>query len=112
MPPTDAVARPADLLYGSAKSGKYQFDKVLNVSSKTADGVVSLPQTGRGGRMISRCSAVPRGNRRGRAPGGACVRRAAPDRLGLAITRAAAGGWRQERVASRNLLKRGTARAA
>ena len=46
MPPTDAVARPADLLYGSAKSGKYQFDKVLNVSSKTADGVVSLLQTG------------------------------------------------------------------
>ena len=31
---------PADLLYGSAKAGKYQYDKVLNVSSKTADGVV------------------------------------------------------------------------
>jgi hypothetical protein len=28
-----------DLLYGSAKAGKYQYDKVLNVSSKTADGV-------------------------------------------------------------------------
>jgi len=31
----------ADLLYGSAKSGKFQYDKVLNVTSKTADGVVS-----------------------------------------------------------------------
>lgn len=28
-----------DLLYGTAKAGKYQYDKVLNVSSKTADGV-------------------------------------------------------------------------
>lgn len=31
----------ADLLYGSAKAGKFQYDKVLNVTSKTADGVVS-----------------------------------------------------------------------
>ncbi|KAL4434099.1 hypothetical protein ABPG75_000540 [Micractinium tetrahymenae] len=28
-----------DLLYGSAKAGKFQYDKVLNVTSKTADGV-------------------------------------------------------------------------
>lgn len=28
-----------DLLYGNAKSGKYQYDRVLNVTSKTADGV-------------------------------------------------------------------------
>ena len=40
--PTTDARLPADLLYGNAKSGKYQYDRVLNVTSKTADGVVSL----------------------------------------------------------------------
>lgn len=43
-PPSPPVA---DLLYGSAKAGKYQFDKILTVASKTADGVVSSLGSGR-----------------------------------------------------------------
>ena len=41
----------ADLLYGTAKAGRYQFDKVLNVSSTTVDGVVS------GGNSVWECVA-------------------------------------------------------
>lgn len=48
--PAERPRRPsslADLLYGSPKAGKYQFDKVLTVSSKTADGVVRVASLGR-----------------------------------------------------------------
>lgn len=31
---------PAELLYGGGNTGKFQFNNVLNLSSKTADGVV------------------------------------------------------------------------
>jgi hypothetical protein len=49
-PDTCSLALPAaELLYG-AKTGKFQYDNVLNLSSKTADGVVSAqrPAGGQG----------------------------------------------------------------
>lgn len=103
------ASHPPDLLYGTAKAGKYQYDKVLNVSSKTEDGVVrrgggSGCRRGGRGRVGHGASRPPAGSPRPRrcAPGAGNDPdrpQAAVNAVGFAAARRAARRQRHGRAA-------------